>query len=355
MKSLQALLEKAIGTGNLSRDEIITLLSLEDERDVADLQVAADQVRREECGDEVHIRGLIEFSNICKQNCQYCGLRRENTKVQRYRMSIAEIIEAAVNIGRNGVGTVVLQSGEDPWFTAERMAEIIRGIKSEVDCAVTLCIGERSREDYLIMKEAGADRFLLRHETANPELYARLHPDMTFENRVRCLHDLRELGYQVGAGNIVGLPGQSIADLADDVLFVKELDADMVGIGPFIPHPNTPLAHCKSGSLDMTLKMVAVTRLVTRNSLMPATTAVGSIDPFGREKALMAGANVVMPNFTPLKYRVHYEIYPNKKHITIDPLNALEDIRARIESIGRKVASGQGHSLKRNPKLQLIL
>lgn len=158
---------------------------------------------------------------------------------------------------------VVLQSGEDPWFTAERMAEIIRGIKSEVDCAVTLSIGERSRDDYLIMKEAGADRFLLRHETANPELYARLHPDMTFENRVRCLHDLRELGYQVGAGNIVGLPGQSISDLADDVLFVKELDADMVGIGPFIPHPNTPLAHCKGGSLAMTIKMVAVTRLVT--------------------------------------------------------------------------------------------
>lgn len=355
MKSLQALLEKAISTGNLSRDEIITLLSLEDERDVADLKVAADQVRKEECGDEVHIRGLIEFSNICKQNCHYCGLRRGNTKFQRYRMSIAEIIEVAVNIGRNGVGTVVLQSGEDPWFTAERMAEIIRGIKSEVDCAVTLSIGERSRDDYLIMKEAGADRFLLRHETANPELYARLHPDMTFENRVRCLHDLRELGYQVGAGNIVGLPGQSISDLADDVLFVKELDADMVGIGPFIPHPNTPLAHCKGGSLAMTIKMVAVTRLVTRNSLMPATTAAGSIDPFGREKALMAGANVVMPNFTPLKYRVHYEIYPNKKHITIDPLYALEDIRARIESIGRRVASGQGHSLKRNPKLQLIL
>ncbi|MCL6520534.1 MAG: [FeFe] hydrogenase H-cluster radical SAM maturase HydE [Armatimonadetes bacterium] len=344
---MDSLFEKAIETGNLSREEIISLLSLDEKESIARLLAVADQVRKEECGDDVHIRGLIEFSNICIRNCLYCGLRRENNKVRRYRMSIDEVVEAAVKVGKYGVGTVVLQSGEDPWFTAERMAEIIQKIKSKVVCAVTLCIGERSSEDYRIMREAGADRFLLRHETANPELYRRLHPDMSFVNRLCCLNNLREHGYQVGAGNIVGLPGQSVADLADDALFVKELDADMVGIGPFIPHPNTPLANYPSGSLDMSLKMVAVVRIVTRNALIPATTAVGTVDPFGREKALMAGANVVMPNFTPLEYRVHYEIYPAKKCITEDPQHSLADIRARIESIGRRVATGPGHSPKK--------
>lgn len=345
---LEYLLEKSIETGNLTRDEIIFLLSLDRQEDIARLLGAADAVRRRYCGDEVHIRGLIEFSNICARNCKYCGLRAGNAEVDRYRMTPEEIVETSLGVASKGIRTVVLQSGEDPWYTAERMAGIIRSIKSQADVAITLCLGERSHEEYRIMREAGADRYLLRHETSNPELYARLHPGMSLQSRLNCLYDLKALGYQVGAGSMVGLPGQTIEDLADDVIFVRDFEADMVGIGPFIPHPNTPLADCPGGTLEMTLKMVALTRIATRNAHIPATTAVGSIDEFGREKALMAGANIVMPNYTPLKYRVNYEIYPNKRCITEDPMLCDGCMRARIESIGRKVGEGHGHSLKRN-------
>ncbi len=342
-----ALLDKARRTGELTRDEIIGLLALSDEDDIAALVAAADAVRKECVGDDVHIRGLIEFSNICARDCLYCGLRRDNADVHRYRMPIEEIVETAAGIAAKGIGTIVLQSGEDPWFTAGRMAEIIRGIKSRADCAITLSVGERSWDDYRIMKEAGADRYLLGHETASPDLYARLHPDSEFSNRRECLHNLRELGYQVGAGCMVGLPGQTVEDMASDVEFLRELDADMIGIGPFIAHPNTPLAECPGGDLTLTLKMIAVVRIVTRNALMPATTAMGTIDEFGREKALQAGANVVMPNYTPLKYRVDYEIYPNKRCINEEPELCDGCMRARILSIGRTVAEGPGHSYKR--------
>jgi biotin synthase len=344
--NLDAVLEKAVYTGGLSREEIVLLLSLENEEDVKRLFAAADRVRRESCGDGVHIRGLIEFSNICARNCDYCGLRRDNSKIERYRMPIGEIVDTALVVASKGIGTVVLQSGEDPWFTAERMSEIISGIKAKADCAITLSIGERSFDEYRIMREAGADRYLLRHETANPELYRRLHPGTSLNDRVRCLQDLRTLGYQVGAGCMVGLPGQTIDDMAADVIFVRDIAADMAGIGPFIPHPNTPLGGCPGGTLEMTLKMVAATRIATRNAHMPATTAAGSIDPLGREKALQAGANVVMPNYTPLKYRVNYEIYPNKRCITEEPDLCDDCMRSRIISIGRTVADGPGHSLK---------
>ena len=342
-QGLGVILDKAIHSGDLTREEIIALLSLEG-ADVQRLFSAADQIRKQYCGEGVHLRGLIEFSNTCSRDCNYCGLRRGNRRIRRYRMTPQEIIDVSVDVAGKGLQTIVLQSGEDPWYAAERMVEIIRGIKSQADCAVTLCIGERSCADYLAMKEAGADRYLLRHETSNPELYHRLHPDMRLEDRVRCLRDLKDIGFQVGAGNMVGLPGQTIEDLANDALFIRDLEADMVGIGPFIPHPNTPLSDKPGGTLEMTLKMVAVVRIVTRNAHVPATTAVGSIDPFGRKKALMAGANVVMPNFTPLEYRVNYEIYPNKRCITEDP----SDSRAWIESIGRVVAEGKGHSLKQD-------
>lgn len=342
------LLDKALHTGDLSRDEIVQLLSLNQEQEVKSLIHVADQVRQECVGNEVHLRGLIEFSNICSRDCLYCGLRCENDQVDRYRMPIDKIIETSIAVVNLGIGTIVLQSGEDPCYTAERMAEIINGIKSQADCAITLSIGERSFEDYKIMKEAGADRYLLRHETANPDLYRKLHPSMEFESRFRCLKDLRTLGYQVGAGCMVGIPGQTIEDMADDIIFVRGIDADMVGIGPFIPHPNTPLGECVGGDLDMTLKMVALARIATRNAHIPATTAVGSIDEFGREKTLMAGANIVMPNYTSLKYRVNYEIYPNKRCITEDPMLCHGCMRARIESIGRSVAAGPGHSLKRS-------
>ncbi len=345
---LNTLLDKALHTGDLTREEIIFLLSRTDEKDTSAIFSVADRVRHDNVGDDVHIRGLMEFSNICRRNCAYCGLRRDNTGVNRYRMEIQEIIDTAVDVVGKGIGTIVLQSGEDAWYSAERIVEIITGIKSRVDCAITLSIGERTREEYLIMKEAGADRFLLRHETANPELYAKLHPDLKFADRIRCLRDLKDLGYQVGAGCMVGLPGETVGDMADDILFVRDLDADMVGIGPFIPSSDTPLGDREGGDLSTTLRMVALARIVTRNALIPATTAVGSIDEFGREKALMAGANVVMPNYTPLKYRVDYEIYPNKRCINEDPDLCHGCMSRRILSIGRTVASGQGHSYKRH-------
>ncbi len=348
MAELNTILDKCLERGDLTRDEIIFLLSLEDEADVARLVETADRVRRENMGDDVFIRGLIEFSNICRRDCAYCGLRRDNKDVDRYRMPIEEIIETAVRIHAKGIGTIVLQSGEDPWFTAERMVDIIRGIKSRVDVAITLSIGERSYEDYKAMKEAGADRFLLRHETASRALYERLHPDCDFGERRRCLADLRKLGYQVGCGCMIGLPYQTVEDMAEDILFIQEIEPDMVGIGPFIPHPGTPLGDFPTGTLQMTLKMVALARIVTRNAHLPATTAIGSIDELGREKALQAGANIVMPNYTPLKYRVNYEIYPNKRCITEDPEHCHGCMQMRIFSVGRTVGKGHGHSLKKH-------
>lgn len=345
--NLDTLLAKCTEIGDLTLDEIAYLLSLQEEKEVAMLLQAADFVRAKECGDDVYIRGLIEFSNVCSRNCCYCGLRRDNRQIRRYRMSPEEIVDVSVKVLQKGIGTVVLQSGEDPWYTAEIMADIIRRIKSKAsNAAITLCIGERTYDEYRIMREAGADRYLLRHETANPDLYRELHPDMSFQNRIRCLRDLKSLGYQVGAGSMVGLPSQTVEDMARDVVFLRELDVDMVGIGPFIPHPNTPLGNEQGGSLEMTLKMVAAVRIATRNTLIPATTAIGSIDPDGREKALMAGANVVMPNFTPLQYRVNYEIYPNKRCITEDPGLCYNCIQKRITSIGRTIGKGPGHSFK---------
>lgn len=343
---MKKILKKALDRGDLHREEISFLLSLSADEDIRSLQDIANQVRKDYVGDQVHIRGLMEFSNICLRNCNYCGLRRDNHATQRYRMKPDEIVDSSVKVAKKGIKTIVLQSGEDPWFTASKIAEIIMGIKSQSDCAITLSIGERSFEDYQIMKEAGADRYLLRHETANPQLYSQLHPDSNFDNRQRCLKWLRELGYQVGVGCMVGLPGQTIEHLADDIEYLRDFQPDMAGIGPFIPHPKTPLGHHAGGTLKMTLKMVALTRIVTRNTLIPATTAIGSISEFGREMALEAGADVVMPNYTPLKYRINYEIYPNKRCINEDPDECHGCMQHRITGIGRFVGKGQGHSRK---------
>jgi biotin synthase len=345
--NLDSVLEKCIESGDLSRDEILYLLNLDTKDGFDRLIAAGDEVRRRYVGDEVHIRALVEFSNVCARHCNYCGLRAPNTNVERYRMSPDEIVELAVHLRAKGLMTLVLQSGEDPHYTGEMIADIVRRVKSAADMAITLCVGERSYEDYRMWKEAGADRYLLRHETASRELYRLLHPDSDFDNRMRCLHWLRELGYQVGAGCMVGMPHQTVEHMADDIEFYRDFQPDMAGIGPFIPHPDTPLAGFPAGTLEMTLKMVALTRIVTRNALLPATTAIGSIDDLGREKALEAGADVVMPNYTPLKYRVHYEIYPNKRCISEDPEHCHGCMRMRIQSVGRTVSTAHGHSRKR--------
>lgn len=285
----------------------------------------ADKVRKKYCGRSIYIRGLIEFSNHCRRSCLYCGLRKENRNIRRYRMKPEEIIKTAREVGAAGIKTVVLQSGDDYWYTAEMIAGIIAEIKKTRHMAVTLSLGERPLKDYALWKKAGADRYLLRHETANPELYKKLHPGQDFKNRAAILRELNELGYQTGAGCIVGLPGQTSRDLLKDILFLKELDVYMAGIGPFIPHPDTPLGNCQPGSLKDVLKMVAAVRIVNKDIYLPATTAVGVIDEFGEKEALGAGANVIMIIFTPSEYRQLYEIYPGRVYSVKKPEDYIAD------------------------------
>ena len=325
----------------LSAQDILFLLSSSEEEQ-AILCAAAERVRKSCLGDEVHLRGIIEFSNFCIQNCLYCGLRRDNHLMVRYRMVPAEIVEVAKNARSQGFRTVVLQSGEDPWYTGERVYDLIQEIKSQADLAVTISLGERTFADYLAWKEAGADRYLLKYETSSPALFRRLRPGRELADRLKRLSWLRELGYEVGSGNMVGLPGQTDEDLAKDIEVFKKYDFDMIGIGPFIAHPQTPLAWAENGHLDRTLKVLAITRMVTRDTNMPATTATGVLDPEGRKKALLAGANVIMPDLTPLIYRAYYQIYPGKAEVAVDH-HGIADL---IFSLGRRVSQRRGKRIR---------
>ncbi len=333
----------------LTREEIIELLVCEDQYSNIILE-AADRVRQGEVGDHVHLRGLIEFSNYCKRNCEYCGLRRANKKLNRYRLEIEEVIDTAKNAERLGYRSVVLQSGEDPYYTVDKICKIVEGIKSSTDLAITLSCGEFSYEEYKQMREAGADRYLLRFETSSKELYKKLHPDSDYDQRIQCLNDLRRAGFQVGSGFMVGLPGETPEILADNLLLLRELDVDMAGIGPFIPNPDTELGEENGGLLIDALKAVAIARLLLRNAHLPATTALGTLDPRGREKALCAGANVVMPNVSPMKYRELYALYPNKICVTDDPGHCRNCITGKINGLGRSVAKDHGHTLKNTNK-----
>ena len=326
---------------DLSRDEIMTLLSLDHPGDIEGLFRAADRVRREYVGDDIFLRGIIEFSNYCRNNCIYCGLRCDNLQAERYRMDDDEILGLAKAIQSRGCGTVVLQSGEDPYYTRDRMCRIISRIKDETGLAITLSIGQRPYEDYRAFREAGADRYLLRHETANAHLYVGLCPGRTLDERVQCLKWLRELDYEVGMGCMVGLPGQSVEDLADDVRLIKELGADMIGIGPFIPHEQTPLKDHEPGDTLLVLKLLAVIRLVTRDTNIPSTTALGVLDQASRKKAFEAGANIFMPVFTPQDYAERYDIYPGKGNVKKAD-GAILDFKAFFDSIHRPMGKGPG-------------
>lgn len=322
---------------NFSKNEIIDLLKDNSQNDW--LFSLADEVRKKYVGDEIHLRGLIEFSNICRCQCKYCGLRSPNKTIQRYRIEPDEILLYAENAAKMGYKTIVLQSGEDEFYSKDVLCEIIRGIK-DLDVALTLSIGERPFEDYKAFKDAGADRYLLRIETTDRDLYKKLHPNMDFDNRLRCLSDLRNLGYEVGTGCLVGLPEQTIESLADDILFFKEIDADMIGIGPFIPHPETPLKDEKNGDFTLALKVMAITRILLKNINIPATTAMETLNPNGRIVALQSGANVVMPNVNLAECRKNYEIYPNKSSLTgNDEVIAFEN---KLKSIGRTVSKNYG-------------
>ena len=298
-------------------------------------------------GSQVFIRGLIEFTNFCKNDCYYCGIRRSNPQAQRYRLSQEQILACCQAGYGLGFRTFVLQGGEDPWFTDERLCAMVRAIKERwPDCAVTLSVGERSRESYRLLKEAGADRYLLRHETASPDHYAKLHPpELRLENRLRCLSDLKELGFQTGCGIMVGSPYQTPENLADDMLFLAKLNPQMVGIGPFVPHHDTPFADMPGGTVELTVYMLGLIRLLLPRVLLPATTALGTIDPEGREKGILAGANVVMPNLSPLQVREKYLLYDNKICTGDEAAESLNHLKERMGKIGYHITVDRGDSL----------
>lgn len=349
MTASSELIAKAAATRSLNRGELIELLSDDDCNEA--LFAAADDIRRRYVGDGVHLRALIEFSNICRNNCCYCGLRRDNRNIKRYRIDADTIFNLAAYAARNmGLKTVVLQSGEDMFFDRDKLCDIIRRIKT-LDVALTLSIGEKTAAEYKAYKAAGADRFLLRIETTDRDLYHRLDPGMNWQNRRRCLADIAAAGLEVGSGVMVGLPGQTIESLADDILFFREINADMIGIGPFIPHPDTPLKDAAGGTLEMSLKVMALTRLLLPDINIPATTAMETLAPDGQTKALQAGANVIMPNVTLTQYRRHYELYPGKSTTNYTPDESLKVLRDKITGINRFVATDKGfHHQTKNGK-----
>lgn len=341
------LIDTLVKTSNLTDEQLKELLSGNQYDD--ELFCEADKMRRKYYGDEVYLRGLIEFTNYCKNNCYYCGIRRDNCKAHRYRLTREQIIECCREGYELGYRTFVLQGGEDAYFTDDRMCEIVSEIRSRFkDCAITLSIGEKSYESYKRYFDAGANRYLLRHETANGEHYNKLHPeDMSCDNRKQCLYNLKEIGFQVGAGMMVGSPFQSINDIICDIRFLQELGPDMIGIGPYICHRDTPFCGKPNGSLELTLRLLAIIRLMFPYVLLPATTALGTIHPNGRELGLKAGANVVMPNLTTTKYRKHYEIYENKICTGEEAAECRDCLEARIASAGYRIVTDRGDVKRR--------
>lgn len=338
----------------LDRDAILGHLTCQDP---SGLFAAADRVRTQEHGDGVMIRGLLEISNHCNEQCLYCGLRAGNTSLQRFRMTREQIVTEAIAAARSGLETIILQAGEDWRFGPEVVAGIVAEIRKACDATITLSLGEFHRGAYALWRAAGADRYLLKFETSNQTLYSRLRPGRELRDRIACLATLKDLGYQVGSGNMVGLPGQTLGDLADDLLLMARLELDMAGIGPFIPHPRTPLADTMSPALierndrtaaracdleDLTLRSVAIARLIMPGAHLPATTALGSLTSGAREKALKTGANVLMQDITPVALKSLYDIYPDRICRTESAAHCGSCMKNKIESVGRYVQSGHG-------------
>lgn len=323
--------------------DIDYLLTTSDPVATEELYAKACRVRDEVYGRKVFMRGLIEISNHCKNNCLYCGIRRE-ASVQRYRLTKEDILACCQEGHRLGFRTFVLQGGEDGWYTDELMCDIVSSIRSAYpDCAITLSLGERGRESFRRLREAGADRYLLRHETADCDHYAKLHPaEMSFDYRMQCLHDLRDLGFQVGAGFMVGSPHQTLETIKKDLKFIEEFLPEMVGIGPFIPAAGTPFEKEPAGSVELTIRLLAIIRILHPHVLLPATSALGTMHPTGRERAVNAGANVVMPNLSPQDTRALYAIYNNKLSTGSEAAESAADIRARMKAIGYEVPTDRG-------------
>lgn len=341
---MKSLIDKLEREQILSREEFISLIENRNPELAGYLFERALAVRHRHYGHDVYIRGLIEFTNYCKNDCFYCGLRASNRNAQRYRLSKEQIMDCCREGYRLGFRTFVLQGGEDPWYNAERIEDLVRTIKSEFsDCAVTLSVGEHPREVYQRWYDAGADRYLLRHETATAKHYSMLHPaNLSLENRLRCLWDLKEIGYQVGCGIMVGSPGQTTENIADDLLFMAKFQPDMVGIGPFIPQHDTPFRDKTAGTLELTVFLLGIIRLMLPQVLLPSTTALGTIHPTGRELGILAGANVCMPNLSPTEVREKYALYDNKICTGDEAAQSLNSLKKRMESIGYRVVESRG-------------
>lgn len=339
---MTGLVEKLYNTGNLTDSELKTLIESNDGSEC--LAEYADKVRRKYYGKKVFLRGLIEISSYCRNDCLYCGIRRSNANADRYRLSREEILSCCKNGYDLGFRTFVMQGGEDSYFTDDFMCSLISEVKHKYsDCAVTLSLGERSYESYRKLKSAGADRYLLRHETASEDLYRKLHPpEMSLANRMKCLFSLKKLGYQVGAGFMVGAPFQTTENIIEDLRFLQELEPHMIGIGPFVPHHDTPFADKKGGTLELTLRLLGILRLMFPKVLLPATTALGTVSPNGRELGLKTGCNVVMPNLSPVNVRKKYDLYDNKICTGEESAECKACLQKRIESVGYEVSPERG-------------
>ena len=336
--------EKLKNENHLTKDEYLRHITGLDAENRAYLFMYAQSAAQKVYGKKIFIRGLVEISNHCKNDCYYCGIRRSNRNVCRYRLKKDDILACCKAGYEIGFRTFVMQGGEDAYFTDEIMCDIIKSIKENYpDCAVTLSLGERSYESYKALREAGADRYLLRHESINPEHYSLLHPEsLTIENRRKCLYDLKSLGFQVGCGIMVGSPYQTPEHIAQDMEFIGQFKPHMVGIGPFIPHHDTPFADRPAGSVEMTLILLAIVRLMNPQALIPATTALNSLDPQGRIKGILAGANVVMPNLSPEDVRANYTLYDNKAFTACESAQALEKLRSQFAQIGYEISIARG-------------
>lgn len=328
----------------LNKAQLTQLIADFTQEDRLYAQEKARKVTEDRFGKKIFIRGLIEFTNICKNNCYYCGIRCANRQVTRYRLTKEQILQCCEEGYQCGFRTFVLQGGEDPYFDDDRLCDIVAAIRTAYpDCAITLSVGERSRESYQKLYEAGADRYLLRHETANERHYRTLHPcQMTLENRMRCLRDLKEIGYQTGCGMMVGSPGQTAENLAEDLIFIRTFCPEMVGIGPFLPQKDTPFAKEKAGSVELTLFLLSLIRLMLPDVLLPATTALGSAEEDGRIRGILAGANVYMPNLSPEENRDKYLLYDNKAGLRDDAAYVLERLEEKLGVYGYEIEIGRG-------------
>lgn len=344
MAQAAELITKLANEHNLPDEQLLELITSPDPCANALLSKAADKLRRQYYGDAVYIRGLIEFTNYCRNNCYYCGIRAGNSQAQRYRLTQEEILACCAEGYKLGFRTFVLQGGEDPYFSDDKICSIVGAIRSKYpDCAITLSIGEKKRSSYQAYFDAGANRYLLRHETADEAHYRRLHPaDMSLANRKRCLFDLKEIGYQVGAGFMVGAPWQTPQNLLADLRFLQQLAPDMIGIGPYITHAHTPFRDKPSGTLEQSLRLLSILRLLFPYALLPATTALGTIAPNGRELGLQAGGNVVMPNLSPVGVRKLYELYANKICTGEEAAQCRGCLEARVKIAGYNIVTDIG-------------